>query len=306
MKRFVEEKTHENMLEIMKNSRMARVLVPTMIPENVDMEKLQEESGGKPFALPKGTRFRPCMLRNANEDHFFPVFTDPSQIPAEKKYPAIISVPFLECAKVANKEKEQVKGIAMNPFSENILFQQEILEAMLAAELQLKGRNVVPVSKEQYHLMVRHQIEHIVIPKTLHTKKQEFVQQIEEQGEELLHQIYSRPYDEKVSSPYAESDFAIMALNISEDLEVIRIDLPQKNLAQAINTRVYLTIDPTTDETGYFMIEGGKEKGSYVFAEITKEGRHQILGEAPGEGTELQSVIEVVRKRKEEAQPQEA
>ena len=214
--------------------------------------------------MPKGTKFKPCILKNTKEDKFFPIFTDPTQIPADKKYPAIISIPFLECAVIANKEREVIKGIAINPFSENILFQQELLEAMLKAEKDLKGRRVMPVSKEQYHLMVRHQVEYVVIPKTLHTKGQEFMDKLEEERGELLSQMYNRPYDKKVPAPYTEGDFSIMALNISEDLEVMRIDLPQKNMAQAICARVYLTIDPQTGKTGYFMIEGGKAKGSLL------------------------------------------
>lgn len=301
MKTFVEDKTHENMIEIMKNIRLARVFVPTMIPEDVDMEKIKEEAlaGGKPIPMPKGTKFRPCILKNSKDDRFFPIFTDPRQIPEDKVYPAIVSIPFLECAAVANHEKETIKGIAINPFSENILFQQELLEAMIKAEKDLRGRRVMPVSKEQYNLMVRHQIEHIVLPKTLHMKGKEFTDNLESEGEEMLNKIYSRPYDKKVGCPYTEDDFSIMALNINENLEMMRIDLPQKFLAQGISSRLYMTLNPNTGATGYFMIEGGKKKDTYVLAEITKEGKHEIIGDAPGEGTELQSIIDLVSTRDE-------
>mgnify|MGYP000267291011 CR=1 FL=1 len=52
-----------------------------------------------------------------------------------------------------------------------------------------------------------------------------------------------------------------MALDISEDLTLIRVDLPDKGLVPPLCYRIYITYNPLKDEAHYYTIEMTKEKG---------------------------------------------
>ncbi|MGN0482475.1 MAG: SseB family protein [Lachnospiraceae bacterium] len=294
MRVFTADKTHEHMLDIMRQIRMSMVMVPATFPEEGDVNRLKE-ANGKPVAVPPGTKFQPQLIKNKKDEKYLPIFTDPAQIPKEQEYPTIVTMPFLECAAMTNMKKEIIKGIALNPFTENILFQQELLEAMLLAEKELQGQRVVPVSQQNYHRLVRHRAEHVELPQAVHSGGQKFIQTLEKEAEPMILSLYRKGYDEKMTCPYSEDDFSIMSLNIGEDLELTRIDLPHKHLAKEIAIRVYLTVNPQTNQTGYFLIEGAEEKNTFQLSKILADGTYQVLQEAPGEGTELQTVIDLAR-----------
>lgn len=296
MRTFIADKTHEHMMDVMQNIRLSYVLVPASFPEGF-AKNMVTDAEGKPVALPPGTQFQPCLIKNPKGERYFPIFTDAQQVPKENDYPAIIRIPFLECASLVQTQLELIKGIALNPYTENILFQQELLEAMLTAEKKLKNHVNIPMTKESFQLMARHQVEHVVLPQTLHSDKQKFMDQIEQDAEHLLYTIYCKPYNEEHPAPYTEEDFSIMPLHIADDLDIIRLDLPEKVMAQGICERVYLTINPQTEDTGYFLMEADAQKGKFKLCRIHTDGRYEIVDESPAEGSELESVIQLAREQ---------
>ena len=52
-----------------------------------------------------------------------------------------------------------------------------------------------------------------------------------------------------------------MALDIAEDLTLIRVDLPEKALAAPLCYRIYITFNPQTKKAGYYTIEMTAEEG---------------------------------------------
>lgn len=86
-----------------------------------------------------------------------------------------------------------------------------------------------------------------------------------------------------------------MALDIAEDLTLIRVDLPEKGMIPTLCYRVYITVNPQTKKAGYYTIEMTKEKDVHMLAQVLPSGKREEIGEAPVEGAELQKIMDLAR-----------
>ena len=82
-----------------------------------------------------------------------------------------------------------------------------------------------------------------------------------------------------------------MALDISENLTLIRVDLPDKGLVPPLCYRIYITYNPLKDEAHYYTIEMTKEKDVRLLGGVTEDAKHVSYGNAPVEGAELQEIM---------------
>lgn len=93
----------------------------------------------------------------------------------------------------------------------------------------------------------------------------------------------------EVKVPYAEDDFSLMTLNVTENLQITRIDMPEKNIAKELCLRIYVVWKRATETLEYFTIEkveNGNEVGR-VYADRT----HEIIAHAPDNGTEIEMIM---------------
>ena len=95
--------------------------------------------------------------------------------------------------------------------------------------------------------------------------------------------------------PIAEDDYSVMALDISEDLTLIRVDLPDKGLVPPLCYRIYITYNPLKDEAHYYTIEMTKEKDVRLLGGVTEDAKHVSYGNAPVEGAELQEIMNLAK-----------
>ena len=153
---------------------------------------------------------------------------------------------------------------------------------------------------EQFRAFVKKQTEFYVFPKRLHTEGESFVQSLCEEKEAFVNRIFAEAYKEEKLYPYTEEDYSVMALEIAEDLTLIRVDLPERELAAGLCSRVYVTFDPIAKKAGYYTIELTKERNVHQLAEVLPDGKRVELGEAPVEGAELQKIIDLARMGKAE------
>lgn len=86
-----------------------------------------------------------------------------------------------------------------------------------------------------------------------------------------------------------------MALDISEDLTLIRVDLPDKGLVPPLCYRIYITYNPLKDEAHYYTIEMTKEKDVRLLGGVTEDAKHVSYGNAPVEGAELQEIMNLAK-----------
>ena len=134
-----------------------------------------------------------------------------------------------------------------------------------------------------------------MIPNRLYTEKAEFVQKLCDEKEAFVNELFAAAFKEPKLYPYTKDDYSVMALDISEDLTLIRVDLPDKGLVPPLCYRIYITYNPLKDEAHYYTIEITKEKDVRLLGGVTEDAKHVSYGNAPVEGAELQEIMNLAK-----------
>lgn len=89
-------------------------------------------SGNGKIEIPKDAKFNFKLIANAKGEQFFPLFTDIKEFHKWSKAEKIntIVVVFPQMADLVSK-KPEIRGLVINPMSQNLMFTREILDAML-------------------------------------------------------------------------------------------------------------------------------------------------------------------------------
>lgn len=275
IKEYAKERTKENLSAVLNLLRPTKLLVPAML-----------KAPNQPI---------PCFLRSNNGEQFLAVYTSKAQIPEEPKSQAILSMPFPACNGVVVKQELKLSGMVINPFSDNLVLKRELIEKLHEADIKAGQAKQVKMTPEQFAVFAKKQVQFGILPKRLYAEGEDFVTHLCEAGESFVNQIFGEGFREEKLYPYNESDYSVMALDIAEDLTLVRIDFPEKGMAPGLCYRAYVTFDPITKKTGYYTIEMTPEKGVRKLAQIMPDGKRAELGEAPVEGAELQKVIDLAR-----------
>ena len=237
----------------------------------------------------------PCLLQTGSGEKLLPVFTSLKQTQNAPKSQGIINMPFVGANDMAAKSDGKITGIAINPFSENLIFKTELVQKIAEVEeMKKKGIKQVKMTGAQYAVFERIQYEKRFLPKKLFEGGKEFMQHLNERKETYLDVLFEQSYQQKRMYPYLEEDFSVMMMNISEDLTIARIEFPNKDLSAGVSLRAFLAWNDKKKEARYFTIDMGKEPGTRLFAEVTKDLNVISLGAAPIDGTELQRVVDLI------------
>lgn len=275
IKAYAAERTKENLSAILNLLRPTRLLVPAML-----------KAPDQPT---------PCFLKNNNGEQFMVVYTSKAQIPKEPKSQAILSMPFPACNNIVVKPELELMGMVINPFTDNLILKKELVEKLHEADQKAGQMKQIKMTPEQFNVFVKKQVEFGVLPKRLFAEGAEFVEKLCDERESFVNQIFAETYKEAKLYPYTENDYSVMALDIAEDLTLIRVDLPEKGIVPSLCYRVYITFNPLTKKAGYYTIEKSQEKDVRILGEILENGSHADHGEAPVEGAELQKIMDLAR-----------
>lgn len=283
-----EKKDMDAMMALIKE---AFLYVPVMFPDNMtkeQIEQLAKNNGrqGGASELFKESAPQPCLLEDTGKNKYLPIFTSKKQIPAEAEYPMLLFVPFQICVNILIRLLD-VKGIAVNPFTNNIILN------LGKVEKREDGRQ--KLSPEQIPALIRMQVEGADIPLCLHQKKAEFMQALDEKREAFILEFYQAAYAKnKLKCPYREEDFEVMYLGISDELEIARITLPAKNLAPGMSKLLFFTQNITTKEVHFYAIVKGIPAENDFIGEILADGKKVTVQDAPKEGNELNAILGIL------------
>jgi|UniRef100_UPI003FEED6F9 hypothetical protein len=276
IKQYAAERTKENLSSILNLLRPTKLYVPAML-----------QAPDKPT---------PCFLKDNNGQQFFVVYTSKEQIPQEPKSQALLNMPFPVCNSVVVKPELNLAGMVINPFSDNLVLKKELVEKLHEADEKAKSQpKQIKMTGAQFQVFVRNQIEFAILPKKLFTGGEEFVKNLCDGKEEFVNELFAEAYKEPKLYPESAGSYSVMALDIAEDLTLVRIDLPEKALVPPLCCRIYITFNPQTKKTGYYTIETTKDKNVKLLGQVLEEGKHISHGEAPVEGAELQKIIDLAR-----------
>ena len=284
VKQYTDEKNADNLNALIEELRKCRLLVPA----NINEEK-------KPV---------PCMLNSKDKGMYFPVYTALKQIPQSPRSEAIINMPYLAVNEMTAQQQENLGGVAINPFTDNLIFKMPLV--LRIQEVEKKRRELakqggepkkktLQLTPEQYLQFERRQFEFGFLPKRFFEQGQAFMDELCEKKEEYIDQLFEEAYQEKRRYPYLPEDFSVMVMNIAEDLLIVRVDLPAQDMAAPSCLRIYLAWNEVAGSGRYLTIETVKDSKERKLGELTLDWKKVDHGVAPVEGVELQYVIDLLQ-----------
>ncbi len=284
VKQYTDEKNADNLNALIEELRKCRLLVPA----NINEEK-------KPV---------PCMLNSKDKGMYFPVYTALKQIPQSPRSEAIINMPYLAVNEMTAQQQENLGGVAINPFTDNLIFKMPLV--LRIQEVEKKRRELakqggepkkktLQLTPEQYLQFERRQFEFGFLPKRFFEQGQAFMDELCEKKEEYIDRLFEEAYQEKRRYPYLPEDFSVMVMNIAEDLLIVRVDLPAQDMAAPSCLRIYLAWNEVAGSGRYLTIETVKDSKERKLGELTLDWKKVDHGVAPVEGAELQYVIDLLQ-----------
>lgn len=294
--RLVETKDSELAHQFMKEVQNSIVIMPAVLPPGTDpklIEQMQEMTkGGVEQPLPEEANPTPCVLEDQKGNKLFPVFTSLEHLEQDssmEQFPVRLHIHFGRCVQLLGQTQD-VRSIVVNPFTHNFQADFKIEEKDQAEDGQLK--NGEKITEAQFHALVRQHVEANLMPKRLFTEQEAFMKEVKDGGSQFILKLFEPPYAQQGSCPYTEEDFDILSLMIRDDLQIIQITLPGKHLYVGTCSKVFLVWNPEKQEASYYAIVMSKGK-RLILHQAFEDGTNKELFEAPGEGSELQAIIDL-------------
>ena len=289
-----ESNQHDNREEFLAAIQTTMLLVPAVMPDDTPQEVLEEmmANPGKNKQLPEGANPQPCVFENGEGERFLPVFTSDEHMRAGENSPAFpltLNIPFDACIGLV-QENQRVDGLVINPYTHNIVFQ--LNEEQEADEEEYVQQEV---TIEQFHMLMRQKFEAFLFPKTLFEQKGEFAKKVSMEKGAAVKELYYDVYDTEIACPYTEDEFDFMSLNITEDLLLVQVTMPAQNNYPGTCTSVIYAWDSKEDKVWYFGFVRGNQGAPNEMIQIQSDGTPVHHGEAPSEGSELQSVLDIIQ-----------
>ena len=281
VKLYLQEPGKESLLKLAVMLKDASLFVPARV--------MQKNQG-----------FQPYVVKNEQGDMFMPAFTSIAKFPETKEYQGMLKIPYKQCESLLLDQPTLIQGIALNPSTDSLMLKTQMLKLTRDIEKKQKEQKAqkpkrVTMKTQDFHMVMRHNVEFHVLPKKIFEGKKEFIEQI---TEETLLDIYKIPYvdaNQEANFPYTKKDFELMQLNIKEDLNLIQIVAPEKRLAKTNCREIYIVWNPQTDKIAYYMIEKGIDpaNGAYLLDRVKEDDTWEKISEAPEEGSVMSHIMEL-------------
>ena len=275
---YMADKSAENLNALMNKITGSRILVPS----NLNEQK-------QPV---------PVLLKNKEGDNYIPVYTNKEQIPEKPKSQAIVNLPYMVANHMAADPKLSICGIVVNPFGQNLIFKEKLIQKVEEVEKNKKENarpKEIKLTEQQYVFFERRRFEAGTLPKHLFEEGKEFLDKLCEEKEEYVDQLHEDTYQQKRLYPFLPEDYSVMPMNVSEGLLFVRVDMPTRDMTKGACYRVYLVWDSERNLGKYYMIEGGNTQQEVLLTEVTADRQMISHGQAPAEGAELQTILDMVK-----------
>jgi hypothetical protein len=274
IREYAKDRTMDNLTKVVNLLRPTGLYVPAMLNDDK-----------KPV---------PFFLKSSEGDQYLAAFTSPNQASDDVKQKAVMIMPFTVCNGIVANDQFDLKGMVINPYTDNLILRTELVKQLHEADVQL-AQNLKdkkgPMSPEQQVQYMRNQIEFGVMPKHMFTDGEQFIGDLCKKKEAAVLELFEESFHEQ--NPFDKDDFSVMALTISSELMLVRIDMPEGKNETPFCLRIYLTWNPQTKDAGYYTIEVVPNHEGRRLGCIDVSGQHTDLEEAPVEGVEMQRILEL-------------
>lgn len=276
MEVYAKDTTSENLNKLVNEVVKGKFLIPAKMNEN--------------------NQPAPLVIKNSDGGAFLGIYTSQEHLPKEQMAPGMLTMPYPVINNMALHINIEIGGIVINPFTHNILFKMPLLNRIEEVEKEKKengGKRKIKLTEKQYAIFERVRFEHVFLPTKLFADKKVFVDSLSDRREEYIDELYEESYQQKRMYPYIEEDFSVMPMQISEELQVLRVDFPTRDMAVGCAIRAYIVWDVKDEKGRYFTIDMGKSD-THQLHEVDAENKKIDLGEAPVEGAELQTILDMI------------
>lgn len=289
---FLADKERDSYVRVMELLERSIVLVPAMPPADLPPEIKEQMKAGKPVRLPNETKITPCLLRKESGEQGLPIFTSPEKIPADKKPPMVMAMPFMGCVSMVMANSEKVAEIVVNPFTGMMVINKAILEVAENRRKTAGQIKTVKVTREQFRDLAHNRVSLSLLPKYLFEHKEEGLKRLQQEEGAFLLGFYDQVYPKGEKSGCQSDDFSVMTLNLTDNIQLTRLDLPDETMKEGLCYRVYVVWKRDAEEVFYYALEKTKE-GNFI-AKVMPDGRHEMVEPAPDNGAEIEAIMGLV------------
>ena len=98
----------------------------------------------------------PCLIQNNKGENYLPVYTALKHLPTEPKPQAVLNMTYFSANAMVAKAEEKIKGVVINPFTTNLVFELPLVKKIMEVETQKQKqiRNI-KMTPEQYMVFER-------------------------------------------------------------------------------------------------------------------------------------------------------
>lgn len=286
---FRSDKEKDSYVKVMELLEKSIVLVPTLPPKDIAPELMQQLKEGKPVQFPKETKIVPCLLRKETGEQAIPVFTSAAQIPADKKSPMVMAMPFMGVISMAAANQDKVAEVVINPFTGIMVLNRSILE-IAEKRRQAAGQiKTVRVTEEQFRDLAHNRVSLSLLPKFLFENGEEGLKKLQREEGAFMLRFYDEIYPQGKKCDCRAEDFSLMTLNITDEIQLTRLDMPDETNKKGLCYRVYAVWKRDAEALAYYTLENTKDGN--VIAGVTRDGKHEILTPAPENGAEIEAIL---------------
>lgn len=288
-----EKSSYVKMMELMEKSVL---IVPAMLPEDIAPELLEQLKAGKPVQFPRKTKIVPCLLRKESGEQALPVFTSPEQIPRDKKSPMVMAMPFMGVISMVAANQDKMAEVVVNPFTEPVVLNRSVLEVAEKRRKTAGQVKTIQLTQEQFKDFAHNRVSLYLLPKYLFEQKEEGLKKLQQEEGAFLLQFYDEIYPQGKKCGYRAEDFSFMTLNLTDTIQMTRLDMPDGTNKKGLCYRVYAVFKRDTEEMLYYTMENTKE--GHFIGRVTSDGKHELLEPVPDNGAEIEAVMSLAAKEK--------
>lgn len=293
---FRSDKERDSYVKVMELLEKSIVIVPAIPPKDIDPELMEQLKAGKPVQFPKETKIVPCLLRKETGEQALPIFTSPEQIPEDKKSPMVMAMPFMGVVSMAAANQDKVEEVVVNPFTGMMVLNKAVLEIAEKRRKAAGQIKTVQLTQEQFQDFAHNRVALFLLPKYLFEQKEEGLKKLQQEEGAFLLQLYDEVYPKGKKSGCRAEDFSLMTLNLSDTMQLTRLDMPDETNKKGLCYRVYAVFKRDTQEVLYYTLENTQD-GS-VIARVTQDGKHEMVEPAPDNGAEIEAIMSLSAKEK--------
>lgn len=289
---FRADKEKDSYVKVMELLEKSIVLVPAIPPKDIDPALMEQLKAGKPVQFPKDTKIVPCLLRKETGEQALPIFTSPEQIPEDKRSPMVMAMPFMGVVSMAAANQDKMEEVVVNPFTGMMVLNKSVLEIAEKRRKAAGQIKTVQLTQEQFRDLAHNRVSLFLLPKFLFEQKEAGLKRLQQEEGAFLLQLYDEVYPKGKKSGCRAEDFSLMTLNLSDTIQLTRLDLPDETNKKGLCYRVYAVFKRDTEEVLYYTLENTKEGN--VIAKVTPDGKHEVVEPAPDNGAEIEAILNLV------------